>query len=395
MAKILQVEDLKTNFYTYEGVVKALEGVNFKIEEGDTLGLVGETGCGKSVTSLSIMKLIVPPGRIESGKILFNLDKDKSHYVDLVQQDEPFMQMIRGNEISMIFQEPSSALNPVYPVGEQIAESFLLHRKKDLYEEALKKINRQLKKEKIFFLHKLNFTLKKKICELFLKKPESFLLKLLTFIPFLRQDEKIIKEIAIDKSITLLRKMGVPNPEGVVHRYPHELSGGMQQRVVIAIALACQPKLLIADEPTSNLDVTIQAQILDLIRSLKKTIGISVLFISHDLGVVAEMCKWVAVMYAGSICELTTVENLFENPLHPYTKALLRAIPKKDTTRLESIEGTVPNLVDPPSGCRFHPRCPKARKKCREIKPEIKKAEKNHLVACHFYTEKEKNGHLT
>jgi len=386
MSELLNVQDLKTNFYTYEGVVKALDEVSFKIEEGDTLGLVGETGCGKSVTSLSIMRLIFPPGKIESGKVIFNLkNNSKSRYVDLLKQTEHWMQMIRGNEISMIFQEPSSALNPVYTVGEQIAESFLLHQKRQLYQEAASKIDKELTKKRNFFIRKIALSIEKKMCQLALKEKETFIFKFLSHIPLLNMHLHRIKKIALDKSVVLLRMMGVPNPEGVVYRYPHELSGGMQQRVVIAIALACHPKLLIADEPTSNLDVTIQAQILDLIKELKKTMKASVLFISHDLGVIAEVCRWVAVMYAGCICELATVEELFENPLHPYTRALLRSIPRPGIKNLESIEGNVPNLVNPPSGCRFHPRCPKAKEKCTRVKPKIKKVGKDHFVACHFY----------
>ena len=386
MSELLNVQDLKTNFYTYEGVVKALDEVSFKIEEGDTLGLVGETGCGKSVTSLSIMRLIFPPGKIESGKVIFNLkNNSKSRYVDLLKQTEHWMQMIRGNEISMIFQEPSSALNPVYTVGEQIAESFLLHQKKQLYQEAASKIDKELTKKRNLFIRKIALSIEKKMCQLALKEKETFIFKFLSHIPLLNMYLHRIKKIALDKSVVLLRMMGVPNPEGVVYRYPHELSGGMQQRVVIAIALACHPKLLIADEPTSNLDVTIQAQILDLIKELKKTMKASVLFISHDLGVIAEVCRWVAVMYAGCICELATVEELFENPLHPYTRALLRSIPRPGIKNLESIEGNVPNLVNPPSGCRFHPRCPKAKEKCTRVKPKIEKVGKNHFVACHFY----------
>ncbi|MCD6257823.1 ABC transporter ATP-binding protein [Candidatus Aerophobetes bacterium] len=386
MSELLNVQDLKTNFYTYEGVVKALDEVSFKIEEGDTLGLVGETGCGKSVTSLSIMRLIFPPGKIESGKVIFNLkNNSKSRYVDLLKQTEHWMQMIRGNEISMIFQEPSSALNPVYTVGEQIAESFLLHQKRQLYQEAASKIDKELTKKRNFFIQRITLSIEKKMCQLALKEKETFIFKFLSHIPLLNMHLHRIKKIALDKSVVLLRMMGVPNPEGVVYRYPHELSGGMQQRVVIAIALACHPKLLIADEPTSNLDVTIQAQILDLIKELKKTMKASVLFISHDLGVIAEVCRWVAVMYAGCICELATVEELFENPLHPYTRALLRSIPRPGIKNLESIEGNVPNLVNPPSGCRFHPRCPKAKEKCTRVKPKIKKVGKDHFVACHFY----------
>lgn len=386
MSELLNVQDLKTNFYTYEGVVKALDEVSFKIEEGDTLGLVGETGCGKSVTSLSIMRLIFPPGKIESGKVIFNLkNNSKSRYVDLLKQTEHWMQMIRGNEISMIFQEPSSALNPVYTVGEQIAESFLLHQKRQLYQEAASKIDKELTKKRNFFIRKIALSIEKKMCQLALKEKETFIFKFLSHIPLLNMHLHRIKKIALDKSVVLLRMMGVPNPEGVVYRYPHELSGGMQQRVVIAIALACHPKLLIADEPTSNLDVTIQAQILDLIKELKKTMKASVLFISHDLGVIAEVCRWVAVMYAGCICELATVEELFENPLHPYTRALLRSIPRPGIKNLESIEGNVPNLVNPPPGCRFHPRCPKAKEKCTRVKPKIEKVGKDHFVACHFY----------
>lgn len=386
MSELLNVENLKTNFYTYEGVVKALDGINFKIEEGDTLGLVGETGCGKSVTSLSIMRLIFPPGKIESGKILFNLREDsKSHYIDLLKQSEQWMQRVRGNEISMIFQEPSSALNPVYTIGEQVAESFLLHQTNQLYQEALNRINGELTEKRVFPLRRILLGVERKMCKLALKKPESALLKFFSRLPLLNIHRYRIKKIAIERSVALLRMMGVPNPEGVVYRYPHELSGGMQQRVVIAMALACHPKLLIADEPTSNLDVTIQAQILDLIRDLKKTIKASVLFISHDLGVVAEMCKWVAVMYAGCICELASVKELFENPLHPYSRALLKSIPRPGVRTLESIEGNVPNLVNPPSGCRFHPRCPFSREKCVNVKPELEKVDKDHFVACYFY----------
>ncbi|HDN84827.1 MAG TPA: ABC transporter ATP-binding protein, partial [Candidatus Aerophobetes bacterium] len=247
------------------------------------------------------------------------------------------------------------------------------------------KIDKELTKKRNLFIRKIALSIEKKMCQLALKEKEAFIFKFLSHIPLLNMHLHRIKKIALDKSVILLRMMGVPNPEGVVYRYPHELSGGMQQRVVIAMALACHPKLLIADEPTSNLDVTIQAQILDLIKELKKTMKASVLFISHDLGVIAEVCRWVAVMYAGCICELATVEELFENPLHPYTRALLRSIPRPGIKNLESIEGNVPNLVNPPSGCRFHPRCPKAKEKCTRVKPKIEKVGKDHFVACHFY----------
>ncbi|MBC7190484.1 ABC transporter ATP-binding protein [Candidatus Aerophobetes bacterium] len=389
MDTLLDVEKLKTNFYTYEGVVKALDGVSFKVEKGDTVGLVGETGCGKSVTSLSIMRLILPPGRIESGRVIFQTEKSgKGGYVDLLMQDENFMQKIRGNEISMIFQEPGSALNPVYTVGDQVAESFLLHRKKELLKMALDEIEEELKKKKNPF-YRLALSLEKKVCKRELENPQKLSLKFIRILPFCGRYKKRINRIAINLAARLLGKMGIPDPERVVKRYPHQLSGGMQQRVVIAIALACQPQLLIADEPTSNLDVTIQAQILELINSLKKKTGFSILFISHDLGVISQVCRWVAVMYAGSICEIAKVKDLFENPLHPYTKALLKSIPTGEKKKLESIEGAVPNLVNPPSGCRFHPRCELAREKCKKIKPQLQKEGEEHFIACHFYKNQE------
>lgn len=382
---LLDVEKLKTNFYTYEGIVKALDEVSFKIEKKDTVGLVGETGCGKSVTSLSIMRLILPPGKIESGRITFQTEKsEKGRYVDLLKQNEKFMQKIRGNEISMIFQEPGSALNPVYTVGEQIAESFLLHRKKELLKIALDEIQQNLEKKKNP-LYRLVLSLEKKMCKVELENAQKLSLKFASILPFCRRYKKRVNKIALSLAAHLLGKMGVPDPERVAKRYPHQLSGGMQQRVVIAIALACQPQLLIADEPTSNLDVTIQAQILELINSLKEKTGFSILFISHDLGVISQVCRWVAVMYAGSICEIAKTENLFKNPLHPYTKALLNSIPTAEKKSLESIKGTVPNLVNPPSGCRFHPRCRVAREKCKKIKPQLREVEEKHLVACHFY----------
>jgi len=369
MAKLLEIKDLVTNFYTYEGVVKALDGVNLDIEEGKTLGLVGETGCGKSVTALSILRLIQPPGKIEQGKIYFRPDgksSKKSSYVDLLEQSEAFMRKVRGDEISMIFQEPSSALNPVYSINDQISESFLLHRRRELSESVVREIE-----EKV-------------------DKADSILKKIvykMARIPVVRVYNGRLKKSARKETIEILKKLGVPHPQKLVDRYPHELSGGMQQRIVIAMALACHPKLLIADEPTSNLDVTIQAQILDLIRKSRKDLGTSVLFITHDLGVVAEMCDRVAVMYAGSVCEISEVRQLFKNSLHPYTKALINAIPKPGSKeKLKSIKGTVPNLINPPSGCRFHPRCVNQMKICRQIKPELTRVGNNHLVACHLFT---------
>jgi len=270
---LLNVQDLKTNFYTYEGVVKALDGINFKIEEGKILGLVGETGCGKSVTVLSVLRLILPPGRIEKGKVIFKTDEK---HVDLLTQTEEFMRKIRGNEISIIFQEPSSALNPVYSINDQVSESFLLHRKEELCKKIIKEIKADIQK-KPFFLKKAAYQIEEKIYRKMLKDPDAILLRLLSKVPILRRYQHRLKKQAKRETVKLLRKLGIPNPEGVVNRYPHELSGGMQQRIVIAMALACNPKLLIADEPTSNLDVTIQAQILDLIREIRKKLDSSIL----------------------------------------------------------------------------------------------------------------------
>ncbi len=389
MAKLLEVKDLVTNFYTYEGVVKALDGVDLEIEEGKTLGLVGETGCGKSVTALSILRLIQPPGKIERGKIYFRRDgksSKKSSYLDLLEQSEAFMRKVRGNKISMIFQEPSSALNPVYSINDQVSESFLLHRSEELSEAMIKEIEEKVEKANSI-LKKMTYKLKRGTYKKMLVDQNSFLVKLLSRIPVVRVYNGWLKKSARKKTIEILNKLGVPHPQKLADRYPHELSGGMQQRIVIAMALACHPKLLIADEPTSNLDVTIQAQILDLIRKSSQDLGTSVLFITHDLGVVAEMCDRVAVMYAGNVCEISEVKELFKNSLHPYTKALINAIPKPGSKgKLKSIKGTVPNLINPPSGCRFHPRCPKQMKICRQIKPELTRVENNHLVACHLFT---------
>ncbi len=385
---LLKAENLKTNFYTYEGVVKALDGVSFNIEEGKTLGLVGETGCGKSVTSLSILRLIFPPGRIEQGRIFFKRNENLfsgDKYVDLLSQTEKFMRKVRGNEISMIFQEPSSALNPVYSVNDQISESFLLHRREELCKKVIKEIEGNIHK-KSFILKKAIYQIEEKIYKKMLESPGSLLLKFLSRVPILNRYQRWLKQEAKKETIKILRKLGIANPEGIVNRYPYELSGGMQQRIVIAMALACRPKLLIADEPTSNLDVTIQAQILDLIKEIKEELGSSILFITHDLGVVAEICDSVAVMYAGNICEIAPVRELFKNPLHPYTVALMKSLPESGKKRLESIRGNVPNLMNPPSGCRFHPRCSKIRKICSKEKPKTVEFRKKHFVACHIYT---------
>lgn len=320
MNELLKVENLKTYFFTHEGTVKAVDGISFSINRGETLGLVGESGCGKSVTALSIMRLIPhPPGRIVSGEIY-------SEGKNLLKYNNKEMRNIRGRKISMIFQEPMTSLDPVFTIGHEIMEAVRLH-------------------------------------------------------------SSVNKKDAKDKTIETLRVVGMPDAEKRIHNYPHELSGGMRQRAMIAMALCCNPALLIADEPTTALDVTIQAQILRLINELKDEFGASVLLITHDLGVVAEMCDNVAVMYAGHIVEHTDVDTIFSNPLHPYTKGLNKSIPKLDVDmeRLETIKGLVPNLIDLPSGCPFHPRCSYCSDKCMKEMPELKEVEDNHLVKCHLY----------
>ncbi len=320
---LLEIKDLKTYFYTEDGVVRAVDGVNFEVYPGEVVGLVGESGCGKSVTSLSIMRLIAPPGRVDSGEILLD-------GVNLLDLSEREMTNVRGNRISMIFQQPQSALNPVFKVGDQIAEVLRIH-------------------------------------------------------------QSLGKEAGRKRAIEMLKLVGIPDAERRVESYPHELSGGMAQRVMIAMALACVPELLIADEPTTALDVTIQAQILDLMRDLRRTMGTSVILITHDLGVVAEMCERVAVMYAGEIVEQTDVNTLFDQPLHPYTLGLIGSIPilGEIKERLDVIPGSVPNLVNLPPGCRFAPRC-QARLThnltvCTEIKPDLIEAGPGHSVRCWLY----------
>ncbi len=375
---ILDIDRLKTNFYTYEGVVKAIDEISFSLESGDTLGIVGETGSGKSVTVLSILQLILPPGKIEGGRIVYQPGEKP---VNLLVQTEPFMRTIRGNEISMIFQEASSALNPVLTINRQVSESFLLHRQKELCESVLEGLSERLAGKRGFsklFLRCRNYRYRKK-----LNKVKNNRLKIGHY-------GRLIKKGAERLTIDLLASLGIPNPSEMIKRYPHELSGGMQQRVVISMALACNPKILIADEPTSNLDVTIQAQILDLIKKLKGEYDSSILFITHDLGVVSEIASKVIVLYAGALVEFAPVRELFKNPLHPYTKALLNSVPKLEKKeRLESIKGNVPDLINPPSGCRFHPRCPDVMDICRSSKPGqfIMQAPegKIHSVACFLY----------
>ncbi len=377
MGKLLETVDLVTNFYTYEGVVQALNKVSLVVDHGSTFGLVGESGCGKSVTVRSIMRIIQEPGCIENGKVIVYLDeKDRPDGIDLLEQSEAYMQSLRGDRISMIFQEPNAALNPTMSIGEQVGESFLFHQKKDMSSEILAGLETS---------HNPFAKLLRPLYRIAADDPGDIRLRILNQVPLLNLWQHLLKKEARRRAIAIIDKLGIPNAEQVTKQYPHNLSGGMKQRIVIAIALACHPILLIADEATSNLDVTIQAQILELLRRLKKEVISSILLITHDLGVVAETCDRVGVMYAGNVCEVADVDDLFEDPMHPYSQALLEAVPKiSQEAELKSIGGHVPNLVTPPPGCRFHPRCPHAMDVCRQAFPEMKELKKKHLVACYW-----------
>lgn len=316
-SRLLEINDLKTHFIMDRGEIPAVDGVDLYIKEGEVLGIVGESGCGKSVTSLSIMRLIPePPGKIVGGTIRFFGE-------DLVKAKEKRMKALRGNEISMIFQEPMTSLNPLLTIGKQVAETIKIH---------------------------------------------------------LRVSRKRARELAID----MLKKVGIPRAEAIMDEYPHQLSGGMRQRVMIAMALSCEPKLLIADEPTTALDVTIQAQILDLMKKLNKDTGTAIMLITHDLGVVAEMCNRVVVMYAGKVVEEGNVFQIFKNPRHPYTKGLIQSIPRMDTENetLYSIPGNVPMPGAIKEGCRFAPRCDWATDRCRIELPELVEMETGHSSRC-------------
>jgi len=321
---LLQVQELKTYFYTFEGIAKAVDDVSFHLSKRETLGLVGESGCGKSVTALSIMRLVPePPGRIVQGTISF----DRTNLLELPISD---MRSIRGNRISMIFQEPMTSLNPVFTIGDQISEMFVLHQK--------------------------------------LSKRESW-----------------------DRAIEMLRLVQIPSPEKRVHEYPHQLSGGMRQRAIIAMALSCDPEILIADEPTTALDVTIQAQVIDLMMKLKEDFDAAIILITHDLGVVAEIAQRIEVMYAGKVVEEAQALAIFEDPKHPYTRGLLKSIPtlgqraRHGRHRLQEISGIVPSLYELPSGCSFYPRCPDARAICQERAPELIDLGGAHGVRCWLY----------
>jgi peptide/nickel transport system ATP-binding protein len=322
MEYLLQVKDLKTNFFTDDAVVNAVDGVSFDVRPGEVVGLVGESGCGKSVVSLSIMRLVqYPPGKIEGGSVLF---KGR----DLLSLSEQEIRRIRGNEIAMIFQEPMTSLNPVYRIGDQISETISLHQGLD-------------------------------------------------------------GAASWKKAVEMLKLVGIPRAEEVTKDYPHQLSGGMRQRAMIAMALSCNPSLLIADEPTTALDVTIQAQILELMKDLRQKINMAIIFITHDLGVVAEMADHVVVMYAGKVVEDASIASIFTEPLHPYTVGLIKSKPKLEDEKelLDFIPGVVPNPTDMPSGCYFNPRCTQAMDICRQKMPGVVNVKPGHRVRCWLFNE--------
>jgi oligopeptide/dipeptide ABC transporter ATP-binding protein len=316
---VLKIDELRTYYFLAEGIVKAVDKVSLKVNEQEALGLVGESGCGKSTVAHSIPRLVRQPGKIVGGKILFEGQ-------DLLRKSEAEMRKIRGGRIAMVFQNPTSSLNPVFTVGGQVGEAIKQHQK------AQKRV------------------VEEKVCE-------------------------------------ILGKVGIPSPEERMKDYPHEYSGGMCQRAMIAMALSCNPKLLIADEPTTNLDVTIQAQILDLLKALRKEFKASILLIGHDFGVMSELCDRIAVMYSGKVVESGDLSTIFKNPKHPYTKALLESIPSIniERERLHVIPGDVPGLIKPPPGCRFHPRCEHVMEECKKKEPPSVEVEKGHEVACLLY----------
>lgn len=376
---LVEIRNLRLNFITYEGTVKVLDGIDLDIIKGESLGLVGETGCGKSVTALSIMRLLPPNAEIVSGEIIF---KDE---VDILMLDEEDLRRIRGKEISMIFQEPMRALHPTLTAGMQIAENIILHRSEELVHDVLKMLDSR--EDSPSFVSNIQVRTLRKFHDVVLKKSDSRILKIIDRVPILKGYKKLIQEEARKKSVEMLKKVLIADPEKVAEQYPFELSGGMMQRTLIAMAISCNPTLLIADEPTTALDVTTQAKILDLIGLLKEQINMSMLYITHDLGVIWELCDRVAVMYAGTIVELSDTRTIFKKPLHPYTRGLLDAVPVIGRDEeLRSIPGFIPNFLSPPSGCRFHPRCGQMERRCQEEKPKLLEIEEGHFVACHLYS---------
>jgi len=369
----LEIKNLHLDFSIYQGIVQVLDGIDISMKRGEIFGLVGETGCGKTVTTRSIVRLLESNAIIGEGKINFI---DNKNLLDIPESE---LTKIRGRRISIIFQEPMTALNPTMRIGDQIGESRLLHFR----EEMIKKGIDFLEQEKIFLSG-----FYKKLLEIELDSPGSMIIKILSKIPLINKYETYPKLAARKDSIKILRDVGMPEPERIAMEYPHELSGGMRQRVLIAIALSCEPDLIIADEPTTAVDVTTQAKILNLLLKLREERGMSILVITHNLGLIAEICDRVCVMYAGQIAEVGDVVDIFNHPLHPYTKGLMNAIHNiGDKKELEEIEGNVPILLHPPSGCRFHPRCDKALKKCSQERPKLFEIEPGHKIHCWLYQE--------
>lgn len=319
---LLDVQDLRTYFFTEAGVVKAVDGVHFNVRQGETLGLVGESGSGKTVSALSVMRIVPRPGKIVSGQVTFNGDS-------LLEKSEDEMRQLRGKKIAMVFQDPTSSLNPVFSIERQLAEIVMMH-------------------------------------------------------------QGVSRNEAVNKAMQLLELVGIPEAATRLKQYPHQFSGGMKQRVAVARALILEPELLFADEPTTNLDVTIQAQVLDLMKSLRSKFGMSMVLITHDMGIVADMADRVTVLYAGMVAETADTHTLYYQPKHPYTEALLGAVPRLDMRKeLNVIPGNIPNLIEPPSGCRYHPRCKYAQEICSQRVPVLEEAEPGHMVACHRWRELE------
>jgi len=316
---ILEVENLRTYFFTEAGVVKAVDEVSFSVMKGSTIGMVGESGSGKSVTAQSVLRIVPRPGKTVGGRILFEGE-------DLLPKKEDEMRKFRGKKVSLIFQDPTSSLNPLFTIGEQLRD-------------------------------------------------------------IVTQHNSVKKDDATEWVIKTLKLVNLPDPEKAIYSYPHQFSGGMKQRICIARALLLNPQLLFADEPTTNLDVTIQAQILALLKDLQRNLGMTLVMITHDMGIVADMCEWVVVLYAGNVMEIGSIDKIFEEP-HPYTEALLKSVPRLDETRkLTSIPGNIPNLINPPTGCRFHPRCPYAIEICNEKKPPLEDVGDGHLISCYRWKE--------
>jgi peptide/nickel transport system ATP-binding protein len=385
MEDLIRIRDLAVRFYTYEGIVYAIDDLDLDIRRGETLGIVGETGSGKSMTALAILRLIPYPGKIESGSITF-FDRDGGSELELLKLSEDRMRAIRGNKISMVFQEPGAALNPVFTIGDQISEVYLLHQRQELGYRAKQWVDNLLSEGDGFGASakrpfwRWQSRLYNKIAQ------ESHPIEpgLVNRLPLFRRLLGRLRDEASLLTVNMLKNVEIPDPARVAAHYPHELSGGMKQRAVIAMALACSPELLIADEPTTSLDVTIQAQMLELFRRIKTDKGASVLFITHNLGVASEVCDRVGVMYAGRLCEVAGVEEIFLHPLHPYTKALLEAVPMPGK-ELQTIPGALADALNPPPGCRFHPRCPSATPMCQQERPKLKEVSQDHMVACYLF----------